>query len=69
MPIDKEVNQIQSITVQPQQNSLVSSEWDEMPKFLQALAALSTERRYGHALKIWMISYLCEIYLKRIWRI
>ncbi|WP_016993864.1 hypothetical protein [Lysinibacillus boronitolerans] len=51
VPIDKEVNQIQSITVQPQQNSLVSSEWDEMPKFLQALAALSTERRYGHALK------------------
>lgn len=40
VPIDKEVNQIQSITVQPQQNSLVSSEWDEMPKFLQALAKI-----------------------------
>ena len=69
MPIDEGIDQIQSITEQQQQNPLVCSEWIEMPKFLQALAELSTERRYGHALKIWMISYLCVTYLKRICRI
>lgn len=70
VPIDKEVNQIQSITVQQQQDSLVSSEWNGMPKFLQALAALSTERRYGHALKnmddIVFVRDLFEMYMENL---
>jgi len=70
VPTDEGINQIQSITEQQQQNPLVCSEWIEMPKFLQALAELSTERRYGHALKnmddIVFVRDLFETYMQNL---